>query len=37
MKYVGAEDDPHDDHHHGDHHGYEEPKNFSDFVKPAYW
>lgn len=33
MEYVGAQDD----HGHGhDHHGYEEPKNFSDFVKPEY-
>ncbi|KAI9773076.1 MAG: Cytochrome c oxidase subunit 4 [Geoglossum simile] len=35
MDYVGPQDDPHD-HHHGDHHGYEEPKNFSDFVRPEY-
>lgn len=36
MSYVGPEDHGHDDHGH-DHHGYEEPKNFSDFVKPQYW
>jgi len=34
MEYVGAQDD----HGHGhDHHGHEEPKNFSDFVKPDYY
>lgn len=36
MAYVGPEHHGHDDHGH-DHHGYEEPKNFSDFVKPQYW
>ncbi|KAF3765240.1 COX5B-domain-containing protein [Cryphonectria parasitica EP155] len=36
MEYVGPQG--HDDHGHGhDHHGYEEPKNFSNFVKPEYW
>lgn len=33
MDYVGKPDDPHDHHHHG----YEEPKNFTDYVKPDYW
>lgn len=36
MEYVGGADHGHDDHGH-DHHGYEEPKNFSNFVKPDYW
>ncbi|KAI7773548.1 hypothetical protein LA080_010412 [Diaporthe eres] len=35
MEYVGATDDHHGHGH--DHHGYEEPKNFSDFVKPDYY
>ncbi|KAL1861380.1 Cytochrome c oxidase subunit 4 [Diaporthe australafricana] len=36
MEYLGAQD--HHDHGHGhDHHGYEDPKNFSDFVKPEYY
>lgn len=36
MEYAGPQDH-HDDHGHGhDHHGYEEPKNFSHFVKPEY-
>ncbi|CAN8096385.1 unnamed protein product [Discula destructiva] len=37
MNYVGPEDHGHDDHGHDHHHGYEEPKNFSNFVKPDYW
>jgi cytochrome c oxidase subunit 5b len=36
MEYVGAQDDHGHGHGH-DHHGYEEPKNFSDFVKPDYY
>lgn len=36
MEYVGAQDDHGHGHGH-DHHGYEEPKNFSDFVKPEYY
>jgi cytochrome c oxidase subunit 5b len=35
MEYVGAQDDHHGHGH--DHHGYEEPKNFSDFVDPKYY
>lgn len=36
MEYLGPQG--HHDHGHGhDHHGYEEPKNFSNFVKPEYW
>ncbi|KAL9115756.1 MAG: hypothetical protein Q9227_000124 [Pyrenula ochraceoflavens] len=30
--YIGPPDDP--DH---PHHGYEEPKNFTDYVRPEYW
>lgn len=38
MEYLGPQDHGHDDHGHGhDHHAYEEPKNFSNFVKPDYW
>ncbi|ROV90094.1 hypothetical protein VMCG_09773 [Cytospora schulzeri] len=38
MEYLGPQDHGHDHDHHGhDHHGYEEPKNFSNFVKPDYW
>ncbi|KAF2755277.1 cytochrome c oxidase subunit VB [Pseudovirgaria hyperparasitica] len=38
MAYVGPPDDPHDNEHgHDDHHGYEEPKTFSDYVKPEYY
>ncbi|KUI62333.1 Cytochrome c oxidase subunit 4, mitochondrial [Cytospora mali] len=36
MEYLGPQDHGHDHGHH-DHHGYEEPKNFSNFVKPDYW
>jgi cytochrome c oxidase subunit 5b len=39
MEYIGPQEDPHaHDHGHGHdaHHGYEEPKNFADFVRPEY-
>jgi cytochrome c oxidase subunit 5b len=39
MEYVGPTEDPHahDHHAHGDGaHNYEEPKNFTDFVRPEY-
>ncbi|KAL9604242.1 MAG: hypothetical protein Q9219_000640 [cf. Caloplaca sp. 3 TL-2023] len=32
MEYIGPPDDPHDDHHHG----WQEAKNWSDFVRPEY-
>lgn len=37
MEYLGPQDHGHDHGHGHDHHGYEEPKNFSNFVKPDYW
>ncbi|KAK4039399.1 cytochrome c oxidase subunit VB-domain-containing protein [Parachaetomium inaequale] len=36
MEYVGPQDDHHDHHPHNPH-GLEEPKHFSQYVKPEYW
>lgn len=35
MQYIGPLDESHG-HGHDDHHGYQEPKNFADFVRPEY-